>query len=396
MQNGALAEARSAALLLERFWILDRSVDIEGADHIIQRRLSGRSLLDPSPPRLGYVQSKFYASEDTTQYIHREYVMTPEGEARSEFFLLAHTGEADAAELYFVPASLIAEDFTITGDGHSKPGRYSIPGRQLLGDTRYCVVDRRALLSSLEHALHAADFRSNRQFMTWALPSDGPAPVLEPFNEDLDNWWGERSDIHDRIERVRRVAAIAQGDLLDIVETLTEIQTTPDPRHAQDLAESVSYEYGEQAPLPRNLFDEDFLLALDQVAKVYDDLKQEGLLSAYKLLRERIEREVEAATRTQPTRDQIDRVKLGYDPDSLRLKSLRVDRAELVDDPPKPLKVSWGERPEVSGFEVARPGTIVFFFLASWYALAEPNRLPAMMRSMVCERIIELRSDSDS
>jgi hypothetical protein len=103
MQNGALAEARSAALLLERFWILDRSVDIEGADHIIQRRLSGRSLLDPSPPRLGYVQSKFYASEETTQYIHRAYVLTPEGEARGEFFLLAHTGAADAANVYFVP-----------------------------------------------------------------------------------------------------------------------------------------------------------------------------------------------------------------------------------------------------------------------------------------------------
>ena len=31
MQNGALGEARTKAFLLDRFWILERSVDIHGA-----------------------------------------------------------------------------------------------------------------------------------------------------------------------------------------------------------------------------------------------------------------------------------------------------------------------------------------------------------------------------
>ena len=30
-QNGAVGEARTKALLLDRFWVLERSVDVEGA-----------------------------------------------------------------------------------------------------------------------------------------------------------------------------------------------------------------------------------------------------------------------------------------------------------------------------------------------------------------------------
>jgi hypothetical protein len=230
--------------------------------------------------------------------------------------------------------------------------------------------------------------------MTWALPNDEPAPVLEPFNEDLDHWWGEHSHIQNEIERVRSVADAAQWDLLDVLKTLSEIQRTHDPRHAQNLAEGLQREYGEQAPLPHGLYDADFHQALNDVAKVYDDLKQDGLLSAYKFLRDQIEQKVEARLRTRPTRDQIDRVRLHYDPGSLTLQSLDVDRAELGDEPPTPLEPSDG-RPMVSGFEVARPGEIVFFFIASRYAAVPgPDRLPAMMRSRICERIIELRFDS--
>ena len=52
MENGAIAEARTRAILLDRFWVLERSVDIDGADFIIQRRLTGKTLFDPNPPRL--------------------------------------------------------------------------------------------------------------------------------------------------------------------------------------------------------------------------------------------------------------------------------------------------------------------------------------------------------
>jgi hypothetical protein len=51
-QNGSIGEARARAFLLDRFWVLERSVDIDGADFIIQRRLTQATLLDRTPPRL--------------------------------------------------------------------------------------------------------------------------------------------------------------------------------------------------------------------------------------------------------------------------------------------------------------------------------------------------------
>jgi hypothetical protein len=37
MENGALGEARARAFLMERFWVLERSVDVEGADYLVHR-----------------------------------------------------------------------------------------------------------------------------------------------------------------------------------------------------------------------------------------------------------------------------------------------------------------------------------------------------------------------
>jgi hypothetical protein len=91
-ENGTIAEARTRAFLVDRFWVLERSADVEGADFIIQRRITQTSLLDKTPPRLGFIQVKFFASEATTQYVHREYVVDADGEPRSEFFVMSQTG----------------------------------------------------------------------------------------------------------------------------------------------------------------------------------------------------------------------------------------------------------------------------------------------------------------
>jgi hypothetical protein len=87
MQNGSLGEARAKAFLMDRFWILERSVDIEGADLIIQRRLTDRNLLDRRPPNLGFVQVKFFESEKTAHYIPTEYIRDKDGKAREDFEL---------------------------------------------------------------------------------------------------------------------------------------------------------------------------------------------------------------------------------------------------------------------------------------------------------------------
>ena len=114
MQNGSIGEARTRAFLLDRFWILERSVDIDGADFIIQRRVTRQNLLDRDPPRLGVVQVKFFEAESTTHYIPKIYVVDEENNPRDEFFVICHTGLEDEPKIFFIPAKTILEDFKIT------------------------------------------------------------------------------------------------------------------------------------------------------------------------------------------------------------------------------------------------------------------------------------------
>ena len=78
MQNGTIGEMRTKSFLIDRFWILERSVDIDGADFIIQRRLTNKSILDKDPTRFGVIQAKFFESQKTNQYINRDYILDSE------------------------------------------------------------------------------------------------------------------------------------------------------------------------------------------------------------------------------------------------------------------------------------------------------------------------------
>jgi len=74
MQNGSIGEARTQAFLIDRFWVLERSVDIDGADFIIHRRITSANLLDKRPPRFGVVYAKFFAGPKTSHHIYKQYL----------------------------------------------------------------------------------------------------------------------------------------------------------------------------------------------------------------------------------------------------------------------------------------------------------------------------------
>ena len=229
-ENGVLAEARTRAFLLERFWILERSVDFEGADFIIQRRLTSRSLLDRVPPRLGFVQSKYYADENSTQYVHREYVVDLDGTPRSEFFLMCHSGRENATKVSLLTSRDIVDNFRVADDTHSKTGCFILPGREILTQ-RFAVLDQRTILDRMEQALKNADFVKNRSFLSWALPtiSTSEAPLKEEYLEPIDNWWG---DIPKEFVKMRKLAQRGQIDLDEALDMLRTIEKSDDPEFA--------------------------------------------------------------------------------------------------------------------------------------------------------------------
>jgi hypothetical protein len=100
MANGALGEARTRALLLERFTVLTRSVDTHGADFLVELRDAGR-FSDELAPRLGIVQAKFAQDEATSHDIAIDYASNG-GKSIDEFFVLVTVGHEDAISHYLL------------------------------------------------------------------------------------------------------------------------------------------------------------------------------------------------------------------------------------------------------------------------------------------------------
>lgn len=97
IQNGQLGEARAKALLLNRFWVLERSVDTESADYLIQRRE-----FKINNSCLGIVQVKYLREINRPLYITKEDVVGEDSIPRKDFFLLLFTGNEDNFDIYFL------------------------------------------------------------------------------------------------------------------------------------------------------------------------------------------------------------------------------------------------------------------------------------------------------
>lgn len=280
-ENGAIAEARTRAFLLDRFWILERSVDVDGADFIIQRRITTRSLLDRSPPRLGFVQAKYYQDKRTTQHVHREYVLDNDGRPRSEFFVVCHSGVEDCASAYFLTASVINERFKLTSQSHSKPDRFELPGAKVM-EREHQILDRARILNLIEQTLLNADFLNNRIFMSWALPSiDKGGPIRGEYLEPIDNWFGS---IPEEFDKLRGKARRSLWQVQEACDLLHEISTADDPLVALGKAEELDHEFEGSITIDR-VFDRDFFEVVRHHRKRHDELRAAGLLGAHAALR---------------------------------------------------------------------------------------------------------------
>jgi hypothetical protein len=169
MQNSAIGEARAKAFLLDRFWVLERSVDIDGADFIIQRRLTGRTLLDREAPRLGVVQVKYFGTYTTRHFVHREYVVDEENDPREDFFVLCSMGDEMAKRAFLITGKDLFDNFPhVTKDGNEG---FVISYKQITSNSQFEITNPKVVLDRIEKLLEFAEFTKNRRFISWALPS---------------------------------------------------------------------------------------------------------------------------------------------------------------------------------------------------------------------------------
>lgn len=291
MQNGTKGEARAKAFLLDRFWILERSVDIDGADFIIQRRFTKSNILDRNPPRFGVIQVKFFDSEKTTHYIHSEYVIDNNDLPRDEFFLLCFTGEEDNSTMFFLTAKQIKSHFLKSNiDGKTK---FRLYGKSVISINKFLVRNKKSVLDRIENQLLHADFTKNRQFLSWRLPNIkiDTSAILPDYKEPLNNWWG---NIPDEFRNMKDTAYKALINIDEIYDKLKKITEETDPMKALEFAYDIKYHCNVhmQFQLPEVLYSEDFERACYYHMKQLNNLRNDGVLDCFLEIKTNLSKEI--------------------------------------------------------------------------------------------------------
>lgn len=161
--NGKRGESRTEALLLDRFWVLKRSEDVEGADFLIQlpgslEELKARKFRIEV---LGIVQAKYFEKNNQVK-IARQYVEDSSGRAWGEFFALLHTTSENGEDsCYFFTAREIQRDFYLSQDG--KHYCFSITKERDYGAN--CNIEKSAILDIIAAEMEKAEFTRNAEFI---------------------------------------------------------------------------------------------------------------------------------------------------------------------------------------------------------------------------------------
>lgn len=276
--NGTIGESRTKAFLIDRFWILERSVDIEGADFLIQRKLRSHSILNDKPPRFGIVQSKFSQNERTYHKIKKEYVSDINGIPHMEFFLIVNIGYEDSQKMCFLTAKDIVENFSLNADNE-----YSISTKALL--ERYLVIDRKHILDYIERSIQCVDFYKNRMFIFNDISSF--TPDLESIDPDFT------FDIGSNDEKITEIFKQQKEDAYDFILTieaihrqLVEFVRQTNPIEACYIAESFNHYY-KNLSVPK-IFNRDFYYKSKTYFEQIENLRNDGILQSYLSLRKNI------------------------------------------------------------------------------------------------------------
>lgn len=331
-ENGSLGEARARALLLERFWLLERSIDKDGADYLIQRRLTADNFLSRDPPRLGVVQVKYIQDEGTSIYIKPEYVTDPDGKPYGEFYLLVHSGTEDAQRQFLLSGKQIIDDFKIS-TSKSGDSNYYIPGKQILSGSRYEILSKKTALDRIEHSLKNANFLRNRFHFGASeyvkiekdhIDSDYILPIQNGYCDFDREFFKQKKEMQSTL-----------FNLEEVVEAIGKILRCTDPIEAYEIYQNSIEEYvggyGWRSSLSfgADFFgDEDFIAAAKNHKARLGKIRELGLENSYIRLLD----EYEAAVLGKIVKDTLweceDELSVSaeYDPSTLQSLTVQLNK----------------------------------------------------------------------
>lgn len=352
-QNGLIGEIRTKSFLMNRFWLLERSVDIHGADFLIQRRIFGKNILDDVPTRFGVVQSKYSQDAQTTHKIKKEYVIDSDGKPRTEFFLLIHTGNEEEPVMYLLNSNDISSDFTINGKEE-----FVISSRSVFSSPKYKITNRKNSLDRIESSIQCAEFYKNRLYAFQNISSTSPDfDAIEPeYKEDIEHWFGY---IPETFKKQKQ-------EVFDVMLTLEEIHDyfrrfleSIDPIEACIIAEEWEHYFGSSIKLPE-LYDpniSDFYHFSKEHKEMVNNMRNDGALDNFFFTKKSIVKEIETFLQNIPN-DQISEkilheITIEYNPTELKFRSVK-----------NSLISSQGNKTPFSSFIKAKEGLIILVWKA--------------------------------
>jgi hypothetical protein len=232
LQNGALGEARVRSFLLERFWVMTRSVDVQGADFLIQRRNLLHRFTDLLPPRLGVVQAKFSQDEETTHYLPERYAIG-DGEPLTEFFVIIAQGTEDRAKLFLLSAADLS-GFPLAD--HNGSPDFRLATRTLKPFEVRKMADG---LDMIEHSLATRSETDNERFLRSVH-----VPDFNFRRRDLDSVWllpipNEHAFLPDSIYQIRISLRSVLYNVDTVLANAAKILTTRDAEICAKVLSSI-------------------------------------------------------------------------------------------------------------------------------------------------------------
>lgn len=376
MENGGLGEAHARALLMERFWVLERSVDVEGADFLIQRRLTSSNFLDKDPPRLGVVQVKFVQDGATSINVRKSYLADAHGKPYNEFFLLVFTGREDDQRAFLLQASDVLALFgeVLVKDAPTM----RLAGGALLAATHYEVRQKSWALDRIDHALKNADFLANRRFIgSMRYVRIAPEHIDHDLTLPLDNI---SVDIPHSFFQLKKDVRSVLYEIEEVADAMEKVLSTTDPLEARKIIEDdirphIGGGYRGTIQFPTDFLDEDLFAAAENHRLRLAKLASLGLTTAYFSLVDAFERQ--ALSQLMALGDGAmasAEIEISYNPNTLGNASIIVRPSSETEKNWRTLSSRKGEQRVLvgmpSGFDTAASGAVRERLLRErWWAI---------------------------
>ncbi|NHQ60155.1 hypothetical protein G9409_06045 [Chlorobium sp. BLA1] len=163
--------------------------------------------------------------------------------------------------------------------------KFKISGSKVLKNKKYLVQSKSFTLSRIERNLSFADFKRNREFISWKLPKTqlDLSGIMPDYSEPIENSWG---NIPIEFQKIKENALNAMEKKESLYLYLKAIAEEIDPLKAFDKIELICNEistfYGYfGTEVINSLYDENFYYTCKNHKDKVKNLKEDGLLDIF-------------------------------------------------------------------------------------------------------------------